>query len=648
MPSLREKRETVPLNVERALEKALAKLPADRWASAGQFAAALAESPSRAFAAAPAQPTAEPGRLVAGWGSLLKWAAAAVVLVGIGFGLGQLLKRQPPSSPYAPVVVRRTLPTQGALAGGMIHRFALSPDGQTMAYMNSQGMVIQRLDQEEPAVLSGVRGSGPFFSPDGQWIAYGAGSTLFKVPVGGGPPEAVPGTQDVFNPYHCGATWRNDSTVIFVGNDIQIWEAREDEGEPRLLIELADPLNEIGYVYPQAIAEGRKLVYTVMGSREYRVVVEDLDKRERKLIAEDATYGRYVPTGHILYADRGGRIYAVPFDPELGEKTGPPFVVETGVRVPYGMGAAWFAVSEAGTFAFVRGSDYENHVFVWLNQDGEEIGQIGPPLTTEGGKLSPDGRSILAFVAHPGTADIYAIDTETGRQRRITHEPEIEDNPVWSPDGGSIAYHWVSGAGAHEIRVKEIHGAAPPRTIYSTTRDWLYLTSWSSTGWLALRQAHPERGMDLYAVHADSVDHVLPVAVTEAWEGGGQFSPDGRWLAYVSNETGRSEVYVVPFPDLGWPHQITQGGGGAPRFSGDSDEFSFGEGGTRWITRWSTRATASGEVFTLTDRQPLASPMDPHPDGERFLDLRNNPDSWSREIHVVVNWFERLKELERR
>jgi serine/threonine-protein kinase len=376
------------------------------------------------------------------------------------------------------------------------------------------------------------------------------------------------------------------------------------------------------------------------------VVLQDLVTGQRTVVAEDATYGRYVPTGHILYSTTSGRIYAVPFDVERGEPTGTRFVVETAVRVGYGMGAAWYAVSEAGTFVFVRGSDYENHRFVWLNREGEEIGQVGPPMTSEGGAISPDGRSIAAFVAQPGTADIYAIDTETGRLTRLTLEPEVEDNPVWSPDGLWIAYHWTSGAEAHEIRIKEIGSSAPPRTIYSVSGSWLYPSSWSSTGWVAFRQAHPERRMDSYVVHVDSAGGAIPVAVTEASEGGGTFSPDGRWLLYGSTETGRSEIYLVTFPGLRGKRQVTQGGGTGPRFSLSSEDFFYSERGMLMSAEVST----TGDSFVWTDPLPLfrGGILDVAPDGERFLARRGNPDALSREIHVVVNWFERLKELERR
>jgi Tol biopolymer transport system component len=372
------------------------------------------------------------------------------------------------------------------------------------------------------------------------------------------------------------------------------------------------------------------------------VVVEDLDSGERITVAEDALHGRYIPTGHILYSDPRGTLMAVRFDARRMEVTGAPFPVETGIRVGYGMGPVLYAVSEAGTLAFLRGTDYERQRLVWVDRDGQEIDQIGPSITLESHRFSPDGQRIAAFVAKWGHSAIYTIELESGQQQRITLGEGVQDNPIWSPDGRQIAYHSMKSGAEHHIEVQTLGSSDPPHVIYSATRAWIYPISWSSQGWVAFRQAHPERGMDLYAVRVDSSDQVLAVAATRFNESGASFSPDGRWLRYTSNESGRNEVYVVAFPDLTPKQQITSGGGADFRWSPGSDELYFRSGGVLQRTKLSTEGGVSRwSPPELAEEIDLAAPGE-----ERRLSRLPNPESPSKEIHVITNWFEVLREKE--
>ncbi len=650
--SLREMRKTVPLCVEHAVGGALARLPADRWATAEQYAAALTDSRwIEGRQTVSPSGTEQPIAAAAAWRAVRRWAVpGAVALVCVAIGLGWLLGHRTSGIPVLTEVTSFTVPARGGLAGGQTHRLAISPNGRVLAYTGGDGLMIQTLDRIGPVLVPGTAGAvTPFFAPDGQWIGYAGGETLNRVSVTGGSPSVVASIPGSILRY--GVTWRNDSTIIYVGTDLQLWEVPAHGGEPRPITKFSDSAREISHVWPQAFGDGRLLVFTVLGPswlwNDASVVVQNLQTGERITIAEKVTFGRYLSTGHIMYADASGTLIAVPFDPAREEVTGTPFPVETGVRVAYTGGAAWYAVSETGTFAFVRGSDWENHLLVWLDRQGRLIGEVGPPVTTETVGLSPDGQRIALYLAQPGNADVYVFDAQSGEQRRVTFDTSGEDNPVWSPDGLRLAYQSAKSGLDHRIEIQEIGSAAGPVAILSASPTWLYPSSWSPDGrWLAFTRPHSERKMDIYAIRVDSTEYVLPVAVTSARESGAQFSPDGCWLAYQSNETGRTEVYVVSFPEIEGRQQISSGGGYSPRWSHAGGELFFQQGRTIMTARVST----AGSVFRWEPPQSLfESPVgvlsySVTPDGERFLVVTTNPESPAAEIHVVLNWFEVLKE----
>jgi Tol biopolymer transport system component len=411
-------------------------------------------------------------------------------------------------------------------------------------------------------------------------------------------------------------------------------------------------------LWPNALPGGRRIVYTVEGTSglcgDASVVVHDLETDERITVAERAGYGVYSPSGHILYTSGDGSVSAVPFDPDRMEITGPPIAVETGVWVSSRWCGAHYAVSEGGTFAFARGSDFENSILSWMDRNGEEGGRIGAPVTIKTPpRLSPDGTRIAAYVAKPGSADIYTIDTRTGDPRRITSGPEMEDAPVWSPDGRQLAYHsWREGSG-HVIEVVDLEGSGQPRLVYAVDERWVWPRSWSKQGWLIIKQLADDGGSDdglteLLAIRLDGSGDVLTVAGTEVGGSYPRFSPDGRWIAYVSYETGQSEIYVVPFPELDRRLQVSSNGGTFPRWSQTGDELFFYSHQDGALM--SVRYTTDDGVFrweTPTRAFPLGV-AGVSPDAQRFLVNQSNPDAMVREIHLVENWFQVMQEKEGR
>jgi Tol biopolymer transport system component len=570
--------------------------------------------------------------------------ALALVSAALGWLLGRITAPDPPPGP----VTAFSVDVPEHVAG--IVPPALSPDGRTLAYFTGgEGLKIRRLDEEEVIPVPGASGMAPFFSPDGRSITFqGGGGGIWRVAATGGEPTLIvrpsPPIESV------GATWLNDSTLIYSAATEGLWEISDRGGEARQVVSVPKTAENAFLAWPYALPDGRRIVYTSMGVSglcgDARVVVHDLETDKLVTVAEGAGYGVYSPSGHVLIASAEGTLSAVPFDPERMEVTGPPFAVETGLRVSY-FCAAPFAVSEGGTFAFVRGSAFQTRLLFWYDRNGEEIEQIGDPVSINGATLSPDGTRIAASLDRPGSSDIYTIDTRTGVQRRITSGP-YQDHPAWSPDSRQLAYHtWRDGEG-HVIEVVDLEGSGQPPVVYAggTGLDFVYPMSWSPQGWLAFQQSSEEGPMDILAVRLDGSEDVLTIAGTEAAETNPSFSPDGRWIAYQSYETEYPEIFVAPFPELDRRYPVSSNGGIAPRWSQTGNELFFysSAGGGMFSVRYSTE----GRVFRWETPTFLFSVgvQGVSPDAQRFLVNLTNPDGFATEIHLVENWFQVLKELE--
>jgi serine/threonine-protein kinase len=648
---LREVRETVPPGVELAVAKALARLPADRWSSAEEFSRALSD-PRATSGVLPAFGVEEEEGITKGaaWRVLaprVVWGMAALALVSAA--LAGLLGRITAPDPRPGPVTAFSVDVPEHLAA--ITPLALSPDGRTLAYFTRrEGLKIRRLEKEEVIPVPGALGMAPFFSRDGRSISFqGNGGGIWSVAAAGGEPTLLarptPPIESV------GATWLNDSTMIYSAATEGLWEISDRGGEARQVVSVPGTAENTFLAWPHALPDGRRIVYTSMGASglcgDARVVAHDLETEERITVAEGAGYGVYSPSGHVLYASAEGTISAVPFDPDRMEVTGPPFAVETGLRVNY-FCAAPFAVSEGGTLAFVRGSAFQTRLLFWYDRNGEEIEQIGDPVSINRPTLSPDGTRIAGSLDRPGSSDIYTIDTRTGVQRRITSGPGGRDHPAWSWDGSQLAYHsWREGEG-HVIAVVDLEGSGQPRVVYTggTGLDFVYPRSWSPQGWLAFEQASVQGPMDILAIRLDGSEEVLTIAGTEAAEVNPTFSPDGRWIAYQSYETDSPEIYVAPFPELVPRYPVSSNEGIAPRWSQTGNELFFysSAGGGMFSVRYSTE----GGVFRWETPTFLCSVgvQGVSPDAQRFLVNLTNPDGFATEIHVVENWFQVVQELE--
>ena len=349
------------------------------------------------------------------------------------------------------------------MQGGEGPNLALSRDGRTLVYVagptGNEQLYVRELDQLKSTVLSGTEGAAsPFVSPDGSSVGFVQDMVLKRVPIRGGPVTEIGGAR--IGSY-AGASWGDDGSIVYAPlNSRVLWRVDEGGGVPQQITALDEASQETSHFWPQSIDGGSLVLYTAVGPSmlwtDAQVVLEDLGTGERRTVVDNGTHARYV-AGHVIYANSAGTLLAVPFDLSNRSITGAAFPVATDVRVGNWGGGASFAVSDAGTAAFVHGAHPERALLQWVDREGQVLAQLGPPLTTHGYlDLSPDGTRLVTGMGQPSNLDVWMIDAATADRDRLTFDAAVDETPVWSSDGQRVAF-WsfrtVDGGG--ELRVSE-------------------------------------------------------------------------------------------------------------------------------------------------------------------------------------------------
>ncbi len=521
---------------------------------------------------------------------------------------------------------------------GLVPNLAISPDGRSVAYFVGGTLYRRRLERDAPEAIGTLAmGCCPQFSQDGRSVLIGranslGSSALWSVSVDGG--SAVDLASRPLAEDFVFASWNVSGVSLRRGGDTIT----------KQITTLDSAGVEAAHLWPQLVDGGRSVLFTVLGPsmmwHDARIVMQDLESGERTDIVTAGTFGRYVPTGHVIYIRADGTVEAMPFDLRRRRVTGSAFTVAEGVQTAYWGGAGSFAISDPGTFVFVRGSSWHRHRLAWIDRQGRVVSHVGQPVTVEGIRLSPDERYAVTYVASPN-ADIARFDLATGEQRRLTFDASTEDNPMWSPDGRRIAYRQIVAANDQRILARSADGQGAAELIYR--HAVAVPLAWSPDG-----SALAIGGDDILVVHLAS----QRMDTVSRGPGTAGFSPDGRWLAYSSSETGREEVYIASYPGLIGKQQISMSGGRLPLWSARSAELFFLAGDTLMATSISTRNgfdwTMPRPLFASPDLGNLEFAFSVSADGRRFLYPARNPDAAPREIHVVLNWFEELKARARR
>ena len=643
-----------PALVRTMLRRCLTKNPASRLPHIAGVRLDLSESmslPAQAFA----EPTETSTR--SGWSAVLPW-----VLVVVLAAFATVLLWQRADAPTGVTdVIKLSIPFSGDMGVPMNQQgvIALSPDGRNLAIAlgDEEGtrLFIKRMDRMELEEISGTNGaSSPVFSPDGQWIAFLADKKVKKVLVQGGKPVTLcnaPGNDR-------GATWTDSGQIIFARHYTEsLMQVPAAGGEPTPLTSLDDTKHERTHRWPFAIP-GTDIVLFTVGALESpesyddsRIDAIDLGTGQRKTIYDGASLATYLSTGHLIVA-REGFLFAVPFDLDRLEVTGAPVPVVENVLGMRASGVVFASFSNNGMLAFVPGSLRTlRHAMRWRNFDGTTEDIPAPLQNYSQPRLSPDGDRVALGVRGDLNYDVWTYDLERGTLTRLTFEGD-NTGPVWSPDGKSIAFSSIREGSSASIYVKPADGSGEAQLVYAGDRrpksGGTTPQSWSPDGRRLATQFANHNAANISVLSLEEDEEVV-VVDTPAAEVMPDFSPDGNWIAYAANETGRSEVYVRPFPGPGGRWQISSDGGSEPYFSSDGRSIFFRDGGELLVVDIDTRdGFKVGRPRVVLEDLQSYGPYRSYslaPDGKRVLSIEriDDDDAAPEGVTVVVNWLDELR-----
>jgi serine/threonine-protein kinase len=535
----------------------------------------------------------------------------------------------------------------------------ISPDGTRIVYVGAgHQLYVRTVDQLDAVALRGGVGINPFISPDGNWVGFygdGGGGTLEKVSIHGGPPVVLTDRMGGI----AGAAWGADDSIIFgtaqTNGLFRVSAAGGEERKPLTTLEEG----ESGHRYPEILPGGRTVLFTVdkgQGAANREIVALNLETGERKLLFPGGSNPHYAATGHIVYGVEG-TLRAVPFDLDTVEVKGDPIPVLEGV-VTRARGDAHFSLAEDGTLVYVPGIGGEGFgeqtTFVWVDREGrEEPVAAEPRRAYQEFSLSPDGTKIAVRVNDPDYREVWTFDLARGTQMRLTFDPASESFPIWTPDGQRVAY----GSPGTPLSWKAADGTGEVETLVERSSNQ-FPQAFSPDGMTLVFEDRNTTSADLGMLSLEEERISTLLLETEFDEQNAALSPDGRWMAYESNESGENEVYVRPFPDVdGGRWQVSSSGGAWPLWSPDGRELFYTTlEGLMTVTVELEPTFTQGTVNLLFDLSPYFKPftwsnrrMDISPKGDRFLMLKEGGGSdetaETTSIIVVQNWFEELKRL---
>ena len=644
-------RSTIPFNVVCAVEKSLAKLPADRFATAKDFADAL-QNPHFTVATKTGKASAEHAAAVKKW-KRYATASAALTALLLAFTLWSVLKPAPPKP------VRRYavgLDSTEAMGGGL-GRVAFANDGSHLVYTTLPGprLILRRADQLHGMVVAGVEeGYSPFLSPDGSRVGYLAPPGLLKVvSLNGGPPIQI--SDSIAAPGGCfGPDGQIYGTALHGSGIVRL---AESPGAPlRTVTRVDSAAGETAHVWPHVLPNGKGLLFTIRyrtsggNSKTPAIAVADLATGKYRVLVSGMR-AVYSPPAYILYATSTGTLMVAAFDQTAMKMTGDPVAITEGLRIG-GSGASDFGVSRDGTLSYVTGGLGVDRELVWVGRDGKAE-PVDPAwkATFNNPVISPDGKRIAVSAAAGANSDIWVKQLDRGPSLKLTFEGANSVYPTWTPDSRSITYE-SNVSGVQDLWTKRSDGSAQAVLQLHTARD-LAESLWSSDGkWFVFRTSNSTEGAgDILAMRPGVDSAPLPLLTTKFSELSATLSPDAKWMAYVSNETGRNEVFVVPFPNVGsakWP--LSTQGGNEPLWSHSGREIFYRDGANNLVSvavstepTFSAAATttlfpARGFTSNIAHRQ-----YDVSRDDKRFIFIRAVGGAAPDKLIVVENWLDELK-----
>jgi Tol biopolymer transport system component len=659
----------VPSKIRDLLRRCLQKDKTLRMQAAGDIRIEIVE----ALAAPPTTVATTGAPATRGWRERMAWpvVAAVLALIAVASTVGFVLRAPKPREPIQAVRLSAEIGADASLFTGGGSNAVLSPDGTRLALVatgsdQKRRIYVRSLDQLQATALSGTENArGPFFSPDGQWIGFFADGKLTKISTQGGAAVTLCDAVD-----DRGGSWGEDGTIVFTpdSNGVALFKVSSAGGTPQPLTTLDKQAGEETHRWPQVLPGSKAVLFTsnTHGNNyeDADIVVYSIASGKRKTLQQGGFYARYLPSGYVVYMHES-TLFAVPFDLKRLEVTGQPAPILEGVVTGPGVGGAQFSFSDTGNLVYVAGrGGFQNVSIYWMDREG----RFTPLHETPGGyrnpAFSPDGKRLALEISDGKRNDIWVYELERDTPTRLTFSGEANGNPVWTPDGQRIVYSSQDKDGVYNLWWIRADGAGDAQRLAESKSKYTPQAagSWRPDGKvLAFRQTNPGTGNDILTLPIEGDEksgwkpgEPKPFLNSAFNEGQPAFSPDGRWLAYISNESGNNEVYVRPFPGPGGKWPISTGGGLYPKWSRNGKELFYRTPDSKIMV---VIYTASADSFHA-DKPQLWSPgqftelglgnsnFDLHPDGKRIAVLKapgTEQAAAVNKVSFIFNFFDEIK-----
>lgn len=643
-----------PPAIRKLLRRCLAKDRRHRLSDAVDVRLELEDTQASAQGEAAPQPVIRS----VGWRGRAAFSVAGAALAfAAALGIWGTAERE------VPAITRFTItpPSSAPLTiEGTGRDLAISFDGRRVVYVAANGtqLVVHSLDQLAPTVLSGLGAPNePFFSPDGQWIAYFDGVTaLKKVLVSGGAPVTV--SAGILH-QNGGASWGEDDRIVFTGGPHRgLLRVAAAGGTPETLAAPDAASGEWNYTQPEVLPGAKALLFTAKTLRGDAITAVDLQTGKQTLLVPGASQAQYLASGYLVYFAKGS-LWAVAFDARRRSIAGAAVPVAEGFLTVGGM-TAHFALSRNGTLAYVpQGDQAVQRRLVWVDRRGSEQQTGTPARAYVYPRLSPDGTRIAVAVADQAN-DIWMWNVARKTLDQFTFGDLFDLHPVWTCDGQRVIWGMVRATEPPNIYWQSADGTGSPQRVIESALVNYPLAVTPDGRSLLFRQDSATTGHDLAIVALNGEKRPVPLIATKFNERNGEISPDGRWIAYESNESGTDEVYVRPFPAVEsglWV--VSHGGGRQPLWSRNGRELFFRtpDGGVMGMPVHSTGtsgfsagtpAPAFGAKYYVGSAGLVGRTYDVSPDANQFLMIKAEADAASRvprpSLVVVQNWVEELKQ----
>ena len=631
-----------PPAFERLVKSCLAKDPDERWQTAHDVKLQLRQILEGGSQITSSAVAIQPLRKRA---SKLAWIVAAALAIVAALALFFLYQAEQKQLPVLRVEMNPPDKLLFNLSGDHGGPATISPDGRYIVF-SAYGpagaqLYLRALDSTSSQPLAGTEGAMfPFWSPDSRSIAFFTDDKLKRIDATGGTPVTI-----CESTLGRGGSWGPDGTIVAaLSYNTGISRVSANGGAPTPVTTI-DAIQYSSHRWPWFLPDGKHFLYVAVkhnapNSPDTAVFFASLDGKENRMLFHTLSNAIYV-SGRLLF-QRENSVVTQSFDPATGKFSGEPQTLSENIHFDSGLWRMNLSVSNDGMLVYASGTSSGTEILTWYDRSGKKLGTVGEQTEYFDLDLSPDEKQLAATELNTATATIWVHDLANNRKTRLTFSGGAHLTPLWSPDGKQVAFTSNQQAA---IAVKTLGSSAPEQTLLSSPKPiFQAISDWSHDGRYLMYEQGIGFNVDLWVLPV-SGDH-KPFLYTNA-ASRGTFSPNGRWVAYVAQESGRPEVFVAPFPWTGTKWQISNGGGAEPRWRGDGKElFYFDLNGLVAVEVDSTgpafQIGSSKLLFRIPLRGIIAREYAPSKDGQRFIAVSPREGS-SQSLTLVQNWLAELR-----